>query len=105
MLDMDLVVIMTGLITLAIVIPLGRALSRNIERRGLSREDSREIRDRLQAIELAVDAIAVEVERVAEAQRFSARLLSERAAPAPALEAGRGSVANAVRLPDHRTPH
>ena len=34
---------------------------------------------RFSRLEDAVDAIAVEVERIAEAQRFSARLLSERA--------------------------
>jgi hypothetical protein len=34
--------------------------------------------DRLQHLEQAVDAIAVEVERISEAQRFSARLLAER---------------------------
>jgi hypothetical protein len=33
---------------------------------------------RLERIETAVDAIAVEVERIAEAQRFMARLSSER---------------------------
>jgi hypothetical protein len=31
----------------------------------------------------AVDAIALEVERISEAQRFAARLLAERQAPAP----------------------
>ena len=34
---------------------------------------------RFSRLEDAVDAIAVEVERIAEAQRFSARLLAERA--------------------------
>jgi hypothetical protein len=87
--DMDLVVIMTGVITLVIAVPLVRALSRNIERRGLRSEDSREIRDRLQSIELAVDAIAVEVERVAEAQRFSTKLLAERSGAAPVPEVKR----------------
>ena len=33
---------------------------------------------RLHAIEMAVEAIAVEVERIGEAQRFAARLLEER---------------------------
>ena len=32
----------------------------------------------------AVDAIAVEVERISEAQRFTAKVLAERADPAPA---------------------
>jgi hypothetical protein len=43
----------------------------------------------------AVDAIALEVERISEAQRFSARLLAERQAPQPL---GR-------RDPDAITPH
>lgn len=34
--------------------------------------------DRLARIEHAVDAIAVEVERISEGQRFTTRLLSER---------------------------
>jgi hypothetical protein len=36
---------------------------------------------RLHAIEVAVEAIAVEVERIGEAQRFAARLLEERLPP------------------------
>jgi hypothetical protein len=35
--------------------------------------------DRLDHLQQSVDAIAVEVERIAEAQRFSAKLLAERA--------------------------
>ncbi len=34
--------------------------------------------DRLKRLEQAVDAIAVEVERISEAQRFTTKLLSER---------------------------
>ena len=44
------------------------------------------IEGRLERIEAAVDVIAVEVERIAEAQRFAARLAAERAPgglPAP----------------------
>jgi hypothetical protein len=36
---------------------------------------------RLERIETAVDAIAIEVERIAEAQRFTARLAAEREGP------------------------
>lgn len=46
-----------------------------------------EIAHRLDRMEQAIDAIAVEVERIAEGQRFTTRLLSERA-DAPALERG-----------------
>lgn len=35
--------------------------------------------DRLEHLQQSVDAIAIEVERIAEAQRFSAKLLAERA--------------------------
>jgi len=43
---------------------------------------------RLDRIEQAVEAVAVEMERVSEAQRFSARLLSERLPDAlPQLDA------------------
>ena len=34
--------------------------------------------ERLEQIQQSVDAIAIEVERIAEAQRFSAKLLAER---------------------------
>jgi hypothetical protein len=37
---------------------------------------------RLERIEQAVDAIAIEVERISEGQRFTTRLLSDRAADA-----------------------
>jgi len=40
--------------------------------------------ERLDQLQNSVDAIAVEVERIAEAQRFSAKLLSERS-ETPAL--------------------
>jgi hypothetical protein len=44
------------------------------------------IEQRLERIEAAVDVVAVEVERIAEAQRFAARLAAERtpgSLPAP----------------------
>jgi hypothetical protein len=39
--------------------------------------------DRLARLERAVDAIALEVERISEGQRFTTKLLSEQACPAP----------------------
>jgi hypothetical protein len=39
---------------------------------------SGDVTDRLERMEQAIDAIAVEVERIAEGQRFTTRLLSER---------------------------
>lgn len=40
-----------------------------------------QIEERFDQIQQAVDAIAVEVERITEAQRFSAKLLAEQAEP------------------------
>lgn len=39
--------------------------------------------DRLARLEHAVDAIALEVERISEGQRFTTKLLSEQTRPAP----------------------
>jgi hypothetical protein len=49
-----------------------------------------EVEARLEHLQQTVEAIAVEVERVAEAQRFSAKLLAERSpnVPGPAERAG-----------------
>lgn len=41
--------------------------------------------DRLERIEQAVDAIAIEVERMAESQRYTTRLLAERLPASEAL--------------------
>jgi len=45
---------------------------------GLDTSAAARIEDRLTRIEQAMDAVAVEVERISEAQRFTTRLLSER---------------------------
>jgi hypothetical protein len=56
---------------------------------------------RLARIETAVEAMAVEVERISEGQRFTTRLLSERAAPQPnGAQPERMSAANASRRGD-----
>ena len=53
---------------------------RNINKKPASRElpNVHLIEQRFDQLQQAVDAIAVEVERIAEAQRFSATLLSEK---------------------------
>lgn len=48
---------------------------------------------RLEHLDTAVDTVAVEVERISEAQRFTARVLAERNSPAALPDKGRsGSV-------------
>lgn len=42
------------------------------------------LEDRLSRVEQAIDTVAIEVERIGEAHRFTARLLTERLDPLPA---------------------
>jgi hypothetical protein len=49
----------------------------------LDKESSPSSEARLARIEQAVDAIALEVERISEGQRFTTKLLSEQTRPAP----------------------
>ena len=68
-------------------LPIARAFARRLDRKAVG-AGATDLDARLQRIEQAVEAVAVEVERVSEAQRFSARLLAERAEPQPTYGAG-----------------
>jgi hypothetical protein len=70
--------IMVSLVFIAVGWPLARAIGRRIERRGDVPNMLPEVVQRLNRIESAVDTVAVEVERMAEAQRFTTKLLAER---------------------------
>jgi hypothetical protein len=85
----ELVGIVMSLITLMVLgVPLIRAWTRRLERKQVAPAAPSDVGDRLERIEQAVEAVALEMERVAEAQRFSARLLSERLPDAlPLLDA------------------
>ncbi|MEK6612453.1 MAG: hypothetical protein AABZ29_06700 [Gemmatimonadota bacterium] len=66
--------------------PLIRAWARRVEGRNAPAVlPSREVEERLDRIERAVEAIAVEMERVSEGQRFVTKLLAEK--PAAKLSA------------------
>jgi hypothetical protein len=58
--------------------PLARSASRRMDRKASGAPQVNDLLPRLDRIEQAVEGVAIEVERVSEAQRFSARLLSER---------------------------
>lgn len=80
------VFLMTGLLgTTVVVLTIAGAFIRR--RKGTeSKLNAAEsaFTDRLERMERAIDTVAIEVERVSEAQRFVARILSERrAVPAP----------------------
>ena len=66
--------VMMGFIIVGL--PLARAFARRMDRRGESASAS-EISPRLERIEQAVEAIAIEVERVSEGQRYTTKAISE----------------------------
>ena len=70
-------------------LPLIRAFTRRWDRPAISDKPSAEISARLERIEQAVEAVAIEVERIAEAQRFSAKLMSEQHRSLPKSDAAR----------------
>ncbi len=69
---------------IALGIPIIRAITKRLERgsQAALQQPSPEVLSRLERIEQGVDAIAVEVERIAEAQRFSAKLMADQKKPA-----------------------
>ena len=70
----------TGALTVLFVFPIVLALARWIWRRGPVRkhDNTLEANPQISRLEHAVESIAIEVERIGEAQRFSAKLLAER---------------------------
>ncbi|MCC6930842.1 MAG: hypothetical protein IT359_17765 [Gemmatimonadaceae bacterium] len=76
----------TTVAVVAIGVPLARAFARWLDRRGARPSPAipADLAQRLDRLEQGVDAIAIEVERVSEGQRFTNKLMSEmRALPAP----------------------
>ena len=66
--------------TIFVLFPLALAMARNMWRRGSRQAPapvSHESIERMERLEQAVDAIAIEVERISEGQRFTTKLLAE----------------------------
>jgi hypothetical protein len=78
-------------IVLALGIPLVRAYIRKQERGDVPTRLTPELEARLDRLESMVETVSVEVERMAEGQRFTTRLLSEGAVPAPLHQARAGT--------------
>ncbi len=88
----DNVLALSMVFTLFVLFPVAFALARNLWKRGsrpqvvASSSSSPETNERLERLEQGVDAIALEIERVSEGQRFVTRLLSEAASvPVPQI--------------------
>jgi len=62
----------------AIGVPLARAWARRIENPPREPLLPPDVSARLERMENAIDAIAVEIERISEGQRFTTKLLSDR---------------------------
>ena len=58
-------------------VPIARAFARRLDRQ--PPDPSQDMTNRLERMEQAIDSIAIEVERISEGQRFTAKLLAERA--------------------------
>jgi hypothetical protein len=67
-------------LTMALIIiglPLARAFARRMDRKSASPQISSDVSAQLAQLNQSVDAIALEVERITEGQRFTTRLLTE----------------------------
>jgi hypothetical protein len=78
----EVVVIVQSFLTTVVVIALGIPVIRAFTRRFVDRPPvapviSANIENRLERIEQAVDAMAIEVERISESQRYLTKLMSE----------------------------
>ena len=79
--DEDIVAIVGFFVTAIVIsigVPLVRGLVRRWDRTPAEPALGADATARLERIEQAVDAMSIEVERIAEGQRFVTRMLSER---------------------------
>lgn len=73
-------------------LPLMRAIARRIDRgTPVAATIPREVRDQLQQISQSVDAIAIEVERISEGQRFTTKMLSDKQRDVTLMAPGPGA--------------
>jgi hypothetical protein len=72
-------------ITVAVIViglPIARALGRRLDRKPYKQALDPGLSAQLQRIENTVESMSIEIERISEAQRYMARLQSERGEPA-----------------------
>ena len=69
--------------------PLARAFGRRLERNGPAATVSPAVSEQLQRIEHTVEAMAIEVERISESQRYLAKLQSAPLGEPAALDSGK----------------
>ncbi len=62
----------------AVGVPLARAIARRIDRQTVQPRILSDVSARLERLEQGMDAIAIEIERMSEGQRFVTKLLAEK---------------------------
>jgi hypothetical protein len=85
-------------IIIAIGIPLARAFARKLDAESKNPRVPSEVTNRLERIEQSLEAVAIEVERISEGQRFTTKLLSE------GRGAGEARQVQSASAPPDRTP-
>ncbi|HEX6535118.1 MAG TPA: hypothetical protein VF041_10995 [Gemmatimonadaceae bacterium] len=81
---------------------IGRIIVKAIERRNVVQpKELALVASRLERIEQAIDAMAIEVERITEGQRFTTKLLAERGAGAAEGAAGTPSAVPQTSAREH----
>jgi|SRR4051812_17895510 len=93
----EIVIIAKSFFGMIVAIALGVPIIRALSRRFIDRPPAQpglpsDVMMRLERIEQAVDSIAIEVERVAEGQRYTTRLLSEGRSSGSGQGGGAGDV-------------
>ena len=77
----ELVVILVAFFVMIAIVavgtPIARAFARRMDRRAAAAPELASVGERLDRIEQAIETVAVEVERISEGQRYTARLMSE----------------------------
>ncbi|HEY7895525.1 MAG TPA: hypothetical protein VIC24_11550 [Gemmatimonadaceae bacterium] len=93
----DILVPLSGMLMVVLIVvgfPLARAHAKRMERGVDPKILPNDLVDRLTRMEQAIDSVALEVERISEGQRFTTRLLSERAPESIRANAAGGAPAN-----------
>lgn len=84
------IIFVSSIPIIAIGLPLARAFARRLDQKPAGTAIPTDVVMRLERMEHAIDSIAVEVERISEGQRFTTKLLTERAKDPPAVSPGPG---------------
>jgi hypothetical protein len=92
--------VLTSAVILALGVPLIRLLVRRMEHKLRPTEAPAEAGPRMERLEQAMDAVAIEVERISEGQRFTNRMIGEmRGLPAGAAQWQGAAQREAVAVP------